>query len=658
MSDWRPTPSIRADETSQNMAGHTHMTTQRVLLTSPDMSCPIAGRGYYDTPWDQIQAEHQAKSHVQVAGPINFDKTRQQDDPLIEKEHVVVLTTHDTSFRRTCCILWQGLVCIWKMQIYVALLFIRTFWGSDYDSDGAVDLRAWRPLPKLVQSEALPERSNLPPASEVSKQLFRRLSPVMLDPNISQTQCVFAHSIVLLFLGADRTTTNPILTRGGLTKDFVTNNLYGVDKTVKRTGKGGKIELSSDGLPMWDAEQKRFEVGNVEYGNESTYRLILYTLLYRLHNLVCDKLLEVEPDWDDDRLFQEAAKQVFYSFGRVFAVDYIRNYFGIFGWGYELSVSLMMKVVESIRVSCFLYYTVGSVLRFLHPGPWASSFQEYISFYRLHSLVPDTLGETRVAEHVGNPARFKAMGLRDAAGAAVDSAAGSIGLRNTPVVLNNEYLDVDELAILRQRAMKLGSINDFRANLGVPKNSFKSFSSNPAVSKKLEDLYSEPNDVDWFVGVMSNCREVSSNGSGVFGIDLLSIACHFVINSFISDRQKVVPDGGPDGHDFTLSFAEILKQTRLPQEAGWILRSEEQGGVTRLRPLNAGFQTCFGRLVYAILNMCFTLALVGAFLTVGFFLVVKGFFRRIGLGCLNLHNVILFACKLVLQCVACLIFCL
>ena len=411
------------------------------------MACPFTG-AYYKSPWKQIQDEC-GWSSVGVGDPIDWDKARQQDDPLIEKKHEMVPTTHDTSCCRTLCILWQGLICVWKVQIYFSMLLIRTFWGCDYDVDAAEDFTAWKPISKLVRSEALPERQNLPVASEVSEQLFRRDKLVLLDADVSQIQTLFGHSVILLFLAADRRTANPILCRGSLLADFVVNNLYGVEKMVRRTGEGGKIELSNDGLPLWDAEEECFDLGNVEYGNESTYRLIVYTLLYRLHNLICDKLSEVKPDWEDEQYFQEAAKQTFYSFGKIVVLEYAPNYFGIFAWGWTLTFRFMMGVVEAIRGRCLLYYTVGSLMRFLHPGKWATNFQEHIAFYRLHSLVPDTLGDDPIAEHAGNPVRFKAMGLRAAADAIVNSPAGSIGLKNTPVVLNNKYLDVDELAIHR-----------------------------------------------------------------------------------------------------------------------------------------------------------------------------------------------------------------
>ena len=233
------------------------------------MACPFEG-GYYNSPWKQIQDE--CGRSVGAADPIDWEKARQQDDPLIEKEHEIVQTTHDTSCCRTLCILWQGLVFTWKVQIYFAMLLIRTFWGSDYDvdADAVADPRVWRPFPKLVRSEELPERQDLPAASEVSKQLFRRSKLVLLDPDASQFQALFAHTVILLYLAADRQTVNPILGRGSLLADVVINNLYGVEKMVKRTGKGGKIALSDDGLPLWDAEEERFDLGHVEYGNEST----------------------------------------------------------------------------------------------------------------------------------------------------------------------------------------------------------------------------------------------------------------------------------------------------------------------------------------------------------------------------------------------------
>ena len=322
-----------------------------------------------------------------------------------------------------------------------------------------------------------------------------------------------------------------------------------------------------------------------------------------------------------------------------------------------LTFRFTMAVVEAIRQRCLLYYTVGSMMRLLHPGKWATSFQEHIAFYRLHSLVPDTLGDEPIAEHAGNPVRFKALGLRAAAGAVVNSAAGSVGLKNTPVVLNNKYLDVDELALKRHRDMKLGSMNDFRANLGIPRNSWQSFSSTPELCKKLQEVYQDPDDVDWFVGAMANCREVSSNGSGVFGVDLMSIACHFMINGFISDVRTILPAGGPERYDFTLSLADLLKQTRQPHEAEWLLRSDGLGGVARLRPLNAGFSTCFGRLVYNILNITFALSLMGSFLFAFFLMALKGAFRRLGLGCLNAHNLFLILFKVPLALCARVVFC-
>ncbi|KAL1622700.1 hypothetical protein SLS54_004718 [Diplodia seriata] len=96
---------------------------------------------------------------------------------------------------------------------------------------------------------------------------------------------------------------------------------------------------------------------------------------------------------------------------------------------------------------------------------------------------------------------------------ATNTCAGDFGARNTPVALRV----IEMLGIKQGRDWGLASLNEFRKFFGLKEfKSFEEINPDPGVSEALRALYSHPDNVELYPGLMSeSTKEVQSPGAGL-----------------------------------------------------------------------------------------------------------------------------------------------
>jgi prostaglandin-endoperoxide synthase 2 len=136
---------------------------------------------------------------------------------------------------------------------------------------------------------------------------------------------------------------------------------------------------------------------------------------------------------------------------------------------------------------------------------------EFNLLYRWHMLVPEKVTtEDGVAEAKSflrdNNALVLDKGIEWVMAQASRSRAARIGLFNTPLFMTDrespDHPSVEERSIALMRFARLASYNDYRERFGMErKKSFAEVSSDPEVQRRLEALYGDVDDLEWYVGI-------------------------------------------------------------------------------------------------------------------------------------------------------------
>ncbi|KAH0556381.1 hypothetical protein GP486_005695 [Trichoglossum hirsutum] len=94
-----------------------------------------------------------------------------------------------------------------------------------------------------------------------------------------------------------------------------------------------------------------------------------------------------------------------------------------------------------------------------------------------------------------------------------EDVAGAFGARNVPVILKL----VEVLGIEQARKWKVASLNEFRKFFGLqPHATFLDINSDPDIAKSLETLYSHPDSVELYPGLVSEeAKRPEAPGSGL-----------------------------------------------------------------------------------------------------------------------------------------------
>jgi len=297
------------------------------------------------------------------------------------------------------------------------------------------------------------------------------------------------------------------------------SQIYGCDeKTTSglRTRQHGKIRVHPDGRLELDVE-KGLEITG--FGENGWVGLSMLHGLFALeHNYVCDALREKFPEADDEWLYTKARLTTGALMAKIHTVEWTpaivphpvieiamnANWRGVAG-----DLQDVFKFLDNNEL---LGGIVGSKADH-HTAPYSLT-EEFVSVYRMHTLIPDeftfrsaaddkVIGTAELPDISGQRGRalLEKHSLTDLFYSFGRSHPGAMRLHNYPRHLQNltrddgEKLDLAAVDILRDRERGVPRYNRFRKLLRKePVTSFEELTDNPAWREQIRKVYN--NDID------------------------------------------------------------------------------------------------------------------------------------------------------------------
>lgn len=234
-----------------------------------------------------------------------------------------------------------------------------------------------------------------------------------------------------------------------------------------------------------------FAVG-LEHGNSTIGHTILDTVFLREHNRIADLLARGNPEWNDDdtRLFETTRNIMIVLLLKIVVEEYIKH-IGPF----DFPIEAVPFIADGER---------------WNRQNWGAI--EFNLLYRWHSLVPDSIGEGKdqltPQEFRNNNPLVISRGIEDLITQCSHERAGKIGLLNTPYFLVDgarpDEPSIEERTIDLMRKARLQSFNDYRVAFGLKRlRSFKQLTANDDLRKRLEGLYKDIDNLEWYVGIFA-----------------------------------------------------------------------------------------------------------------------------------------------------------
>ena len=246
---------------------------------------------------------------------------------------------------------------------------------------------------------------------------------------------------------------------------------------------------------------------------------LLHGLFALEHNAICDELKKHNPLWDDERLFQQARLVNAALLAKIHTVEWSTailprevlttglrtNWYGRF--------SKLQNVFPGLADNDIFSGIPGSPTD--HHGVPFSLTEEFVSVYRMHTLMPDhfTIRSADTGEGLANAELPELAGRRGVEFLARFNLAdlfysfgihnpGAVRLHNYPKFLQNlvrdngERFDLGAIDILRDRERGVPRYNRFRRLLHkAPVKSFEELTDNPDVGRRDEaGLQQRPRD--------------------------------------------------------------------------------------------------------------------------------------------------------------------
>lgn len=242
-------------------------------------------------------------------------------------------------------------------------------------------------------------------------------------------------------------------------------------------------------------ERQIFAVGG-DRVNATPAVCMINTLFLREHNRLAEKLAEMNPGWDDERVFQTARNIVTVMFIKVVIEDYINHI---------SSACLKLKADPSAAWKAI----------WNRPN-WMTI--EFALLYRWHSLIPDTtlwngatieggkmLLDNRYLTEIGLVKAFQSVSAQKAT---------ALGLFNTAAFLE----EVEKRAIQQGRDNRVASYNDYRVAMGMKRvDDFAQITAEPTRQDALKSLYGTPDRVEFYVGLFAEDVNVNTPMPSMIG---------------------------------------------------------------------------------------------------------------------------------------------
>ncbi|GMN46285.1 hypothetical protein TIFTF001_015477 [Ficus carica] len=293
-----------------------------------------------------------------------------------------------------------------------------------------------------------------------------------------------------------------------------------------RTFKDGKLKISGDMLLEHD--EKGIPISGDVRNCWAGFSL-LQALFVKEHNAVCDMLKVNHPDFDDERLYRHARVVTSAVIAKVHTID----------WTTELLKT--DTLVAGMRINWYgllgkrfkdmFGHICGPILSGLvglkkprdHGVPYSLT-EEFVSVYRMHSLLPDKfilrdikstssedkcppiLEEIPMEQMVGKEGekRLSKIGIEQMLVSMGHQASGAVTLWNYPSWMRNlvahdvdgddrpDPVDMAALEIYRDRERGVARYNGFRRNLlMIPITKWEDLTDDKEVVEALREVYGD-----------------------------------------------------------------------------------------------------------------------------------------------------------------------
>ena len=290
-----------------------------------------------------------------------------------------------------------------------------------------------------------------------------------------------------------------------------------------------------------------FVAGDVR-ANENPLLASFHTLFVREHNRICDELKAIHLNWRDERIFQEARKRTSAIFAAIIYEEWLPamgvNLPAYSGYNSNLNPTVSnVFAAAAFRMGHTLLN--GNVMRIDNDG---QVLPEGNMELRDAFFNPDAIPEVGGIEPY-----IKGMGVQ---------TQQSFDSHIIDDVRNFLFgppgaggLDLASVNINRGRERGLPDYNSIREDFGLTKvNSFSEINSNPSVANTLENLYGSVDDIDAWVGMLSEERM----GNSLFGELVLAIMTQQFRD--IRDGDRYYFENDPN---LTADEIAEIKSTRL-----------------------------------------------------------------------------------------------
>ncbi|KAH7397781.1 heme peroxidase [Cadophora sp. MPI-SDFR-AT-0126] len=310
------------------------------------------------------------------------------------------------------------------------------------------------------------------------------------------------------------------------------SQIYGSSEAVTRSlrtlNEDGKLLLTTGGR---EAFLPRDENGLPKTGFNNNWWIgmeMLHTLFALEHNSICDALRRAYPEWSGDEIFDKARLVNCALMAKIHTVEWTpailahpalkigmaANWWGIVGEKLTKLVGRISKTSETI--SGIPGSTVDQF------GAPYSLTEEFVSVYRMHSLVPDNIaffnsinGKHETTIPVVDTTFTKAQAPLDAGLSFADTFysfginyPGAITNFNYPNFLRNlstpdgQLRDLGTVDILRDRERGVPRYNQFRRllRMSAPKTFEELTGGNLELAQELREVYGDIELVDTLVG--------------------------------------------------------------------------------------------------------------------------------------------------------------
>jgi prostaglandin-endoperoxide synthase 2 len=239
-----------------------------------------------------------------------------------------------------------------------------------------------------------------------------------------------------------------------------------------------------------DAHKATFFAVGLEHGNSTIGNTVMNVAFLREHNRIAGILAAEHPSWDDERIFQTTRNILIVLTIKLVVEEYIVHIAP-----FEFPLKMVSLIADGER---------------WNRQNWCAV--EFNLLYRWHMLVPETIGDGAGALDArgfrnNNPLVLE-QGIEALTALCSAEPAGRIGLLNTPSFLvdirDPNWPSAEWRSISLMRNARLRSYNDYREAYGLHRlDDFDDLTSDPVVRERLEGLYDDIDQVEWYVGIFA-----------------------------------------------------------------------------------------------------------------------------------------------------------